>query len=142
MEELVDKLDFDDRGQALATLQDFNQAAGDATRFDPTIKDCVASTGLVPKKSNWAIALDTPPYLAYSATGGITFTFGGLKIDDKARVIGTDWRAIPGLYTCGEMVGGLFHFNYPGGTGLVSGAVFGRIAGASAARFAQSQASQ
>jgi tricarballylate dehydrogenase len=32
------------------------------------------------------------------------------------------------------MVGGLFHFNYPGGTGLVSGAVFGRIAGRSAAQ--------
>ena len=71
--------------------------------------------------------------MAYSATGGITFTFGGLKVNEKAQVIGTDWRPIPGLYCCGEMVGGLFHFNYPGGTGLVSGAVFGRIAGKSAA---------
>ena len=60
-------------------------------------------------------------------TCGITFTFGGLKIDDDARVIGTDWRPLPGLYACGEMVGGLFYDNYPAGTGLVSGATFGRI---------------
>lgn len=73
--------------------------------------------------------------MAYSATGGITFTFGGLKVDEDARVIGTDWRSIPGLFCCGEMVGGLFHFNYPGGTGLVSGAVFGRIASRSAAQY-------
>ena len=45
-----------------------------------------------------------------------------------------DGRPIPGLYSAGEMVGGLFYFNYPGGTGLMTGAVFGRIAGTSAAR--------
>ena len=68
------------------------------------------------------------------STGGITFTFGGLKINEHAQVIATDWKPIPGLYTCGEMVGGLFHYNYPLGTGLMSGAVFGRIAGRAAAR--------
>ena len=66
-------------------------------------------------------------------TGGITFTFGGLKINENAEVIGTDWRVLPGLYACGEMVGGLFYDNYPAGAGLVSGATFGRIA-AQAAR--------
>jgi len=133
--ELIGKLDLDDRAQALATLDDYNAAApgeGDG-RFDPTRKDGVSTTGLVPNKTNWALKLDKPPFVAYSATGGITFTFGGLKVDEHARVIATDWRPIQGLYTCGEMVGGLFHFNYPGGTGLVSGAVFGRIAGRSAA---------
>ena len=74
-----------------------------------------------------------PPFYAYSATGGITFTFGGLRINAQAEVIGTDWRPIPGLYACGEMVGGLYYDNYPAGTGLVSGATFGRIAGKSAA---------
>ena len=39
---------------------------------------------------------------------------------------------IPGLYTAGEMVGGIFYFNYAAGTGLVSGTVFGRIAGTAA----------
>ena len=66
-------------------------------------------------------------------TCGITFTFGGLRINPRAQVIDTDGRAIPGLYAAGELVGGLFYFNYPGATGLTSGAVFGRIAGAAAA---------
>ena len=81
--------------------------------------------------------LDAPPYFAYSVTGGITFTFGGLKINENAQVIGTDWRPLPGLFTCGEMVGGLFYDNYPAGTGLVSGATFGRIAGRNAAKLAR-----
>jgi tricarballylate dehydrogenase len=131
---LVDLLDVDDRDQALRTLEEYNDCARDADGFDPSRKDGLATRGLAMEKSNWALKLDSPPFVAYSATGGITFTFGGLKIDDHARVMGTDWRPIPGLFTCGEMVGGLFHDNYPGGTGLVSGAVFGRIAGRSAAR--------
>ena len=140
LEELVEQLDVDDKEQALRTLQEYNAAvppSGSNEGFDPTQKDGLASSGLVPEKSNWATRLDQPPFVAYSATGGITFTFGGLKIDENTRVIGTDWRPIEGLYACGEMVGGLFHFNYPGGTGLVSGAVFGKIAGASAAHRAK-----
>ena len=74
----------------------------------------------------------TPPFEAYAVTCGITFTFGGLKIDSRRTVIDTDGQAIPGLYAAGELVGGLFYFNYPGGTGLMSGAVFGRIAGTTA----------
>ena len=130
---LVAQLDLDDRRQALRTLEAYNEAACAPSGFDPTTTDGLATAGLEPPKSNWALRLDEPPFVAYSATGGITFTFGGLAIDEQARVLGTDWRPMPGLYTCGEMVGGLFHFNYPGGTGLVSGAVFGRIAGRSAA---------
>ena len=135
--DLVEQLDVDDKSQALRTLDAYNAAApsrGANDGFDPTQKDGLSTSGLSPEKTNWATRLDQPPFLAYSATGGVTFTFGALKIDDDARVIGTDWRPIRGLFACGEMVGGLFHFNYPGGTGLVSGAVFGRIAGASAAR--------
>ncbi len=44
----------------------------------------------------------------------------------------TDHRPIPGLYAAGELVGGLFYLNYPGGSGLAAGAVFGRIAGTGA----------
>jgi len=138
LKELLAKLDLDDRDQALATLEAYNQAARGDDGFNPSTKDGLSTTGLSPNKSNWALRLDKPPFVAYSATGGITFTFGGLKIDADARSIATDWRPIPGLYVCGEMVGGLFHFNYPGGTGLVSGAVFGRIAGRNAAAFAGS----
>ena len=73
-------------------------------------------------------------------TCGITFTFGGLRIDTSGNVLDTDFAPIPGLYAAGELVGGLFYMNYPGGTGLTSGAVFGRLSGASAARFAAAQA--
>jgi len=109
------------------------QAAVSSGRFDPTIKDGLATKGLDLPKSNWAQPLDTPPFVAYAVTGGITFTFGGVRIDERARVMSTAWVPIPGLFACGEMVGGLFHINYPGGSGLMSGAVFGRLAGASAA---------
>ncbi len=84
-------------------------------------------------KSHWANTIDEPPFEAYAVTCGITFTFGGLKIDTGARVISTDGIPIPGLYAAGELAGGIFYFNYPGGTGLTNGAVFGRIAGTHAA---------
>ena len=87
----------------------------------------------IPPKSNWANRLDTPPFEAYGVTCGITFTFGGLHVDDQSRVMGVDGAPITGLYAAGELVGGLFYFNYPGGTGLTSGAVFGRTAGRNAA---------
>jgi len=134
LEELISKLDIDDKDQALQTFNQYNAAACDPGGFDPSKKDRLSTSGLDIEKTNWAVRLDDPPFHAYSVTGGITFTFGGLKIDADAQVIGTDWRPIPGLYTCGEMVGGLFHDNYGAGSGLVSGATFGRIAGRSAAQ--------
>jgi tricarballylate dehydrogenase len=135
--DLLAQLDLDDRMQALKTVEEFNAAPRTDKAFDPTRKDGFSTKGLAPDKTNWAVRLDTPPYRAYSVTGGITFTFGGLKVSEHAEVIGTDWRPLPGLYACGEMVGGLFYDNYPAGAGLVSGATFGRIAGRNAARVAQ-----
>ena len=129
---LIAQLDVD-RVQAMRTLDEYNAAAGHGGPFNPAVLDGLRTEGIEPVKSNWAQRLDTPPYFAYPVTGGITFTFGGLKITDKAQVVGTNWKPIPGLFTCGEMVGGLFHYNYPLGTGLSSGATFGRIAGRSAA---------
>jgi tricarballylate dehydrogenase len=137
VKELLAQLDIDDKEQALKTVEEFNAAQRTNKSFDPTRKDGHSTRGLGIDKTNWAVKLDTPPYFAYSVTGGITFTFGGLKINENAEVIGTDWRPLPGLFTCGEMVGGLFYDNYPAGTGLVSGATFGRIAGRNAARLAQ-----
>src|SRR5262245_43482011 len=128
---LIDKLPIE-RAVGRETIEAY-QAAVSAGRFDPTIKDGLATKGLDLLKSNWAQPLDSPPFLAYPVTGGITFTFGGVRIDEHARVMSTAWAPIPGLYACGEMVGGLFHINYPGGSGLMSGAVFGRIAGSNAA---------
>ena len=133
LEGLVKQLQVDHK-QALKTLEEYNAAAERGGPFNPAVLDGLHTEGIDPPKTNWAQKLDTPPYVAYPVTGGITFTFGGLKINRDAQVIATDWKPIPGLYTCGEMVGGLFHYNYPLGTGLMSGAVFGRIAGRAAAR--------
>ena len=121
-----------DRARSLETLEAYNAAVGPGP-FDPTVRDGLATRGLALPKSNWAQRLDTPPFTAWPVTGGITFTFGGVRVNDRAQVQSTSWMPIPRLFACGEMVGGLFHGNYPGGTGLMSGAVFGRIAGANAA---------
>jgi len=133
LEELVAKLDDVNPERALTTLRDYNAAVRADIPFDPNVKDGRRTEGLAVPKSNWADTLSEPPFEAYAVTCGITFTFGGLKITRDAQVLDIDQTPIPGLYAAGEMVGGLFYNNYPGGTGLMAGAVFGRIAGASAA---------
>ena len=132
LEELAVKLEGVDAGGFLATVAAYNASIDETIPFDPSVKDGRGTEGLAIPKSNWANPLDSPPYLAYQITCGITFTFGGLMVDTEARVIDTDGHPIPGLYAAGELVGGLFYFNYPGGTGLTSGSVFGKIAGAGA----------
>jgi tricarballylate dehydrogenase len=134
LEELVQQLDDVDADAALAELKAYNAAVRTDIPFNPNVKDGRRTEGLAIPKSNWANTLDTPPFEAYAVTCGITFTFGGLRINTDAQVLDTDGAPIPGLYAAGELVGGIFYFNYPGGTGLTNGAVFGRIAGASAAR--------
>jgi tricarballylate dehydrogenase len=131
LKELVAQLPLD-RAACLETLERYNGAAGDG-RFDPTARDGLRTNALELPKSNWAQRVDEAPFSAYPVTGGITFTFGGVRVNERAQVVSTAWAPIAGLYACGEMVGGLFHVNYPGGTGLMSGAVFGRLAGAHAA---------
>jgi tricarballylate dehydrogenase len=133
LEELAPKLEGVNAGQFLKTVREYNAAVKKDVPFNHVIKDGKGTVGIEPPKSNWAQALDTPPFDAYATTCGITFTFGGLRIDkDSGQVLDSNHHPIPGLYCAGEMVGGLFYFNYPSGTGLVSGAVFGRLAGASA----------
>ena len=112
-----------------ATVVAYNASIDTTRPFDPTIKDG-RRADVVPPKSNWASPLDTPPFHAYAVTCGITFTFGGLRGDTDGRVLDDHGRPIPGLFVCGEMLGGLFSDNYPGGTGLAAGMVFGRRAGA------------
>ena len=133
LEELAARMDGVDAGGFLAEVAEFNAAVQADVPFDPTVKDGRSTTGLRVPKSNWANPLDTPPYLAFQVTCGITFTFGGLRITPGAQVLSTEGAPIPGLYAAGEIVGGLFFHNYPGGTGLTAGSVFGRIAGLAAA---------
>ncbi|WP_137391542.1 FAD-dependent tricarballylate dehydrogenase TcuA [Rhodoligotrophos defluvii] len=132
LEELAARLDDVDGPNALREIRAYNAAVETSIPFNPNVKDGRCTRGLRINKSNWANTIDEPPFEAYAVTCGITFTFGGVKIDERARVLNVAGEPISGLYAAGEMVGGLFYFNYPGGTGLTSGAVFGRIAGASA----------
>lgn len=127
LEELASKIGISP--EALEkTVTDFNNSIDRSIPFDPTIKDGRAAK-VDPPKSNWAAPIETGPFYAYGVTCGITFTFGGLKSDTHGRVLNIDGEHIPGLYVAGEMLGGLFSANYPGGSGLAAGLVFGRRAG-------------
>jgi tricarballylate dehydrogenase len=121
-----------DAPQLERTITQYNDSVQPG-EFDPTILDGKHTEGIQPPKSNWAQPLDSPPYVGYAVTCGVTFTFGGLRIvPDTGQVLDTEDRPMPGLYAAGELVGGLFYYNYAGGSGLMAGSVFGRIAGAAA----------
>ncbi len=136
LEELAQQLEGVDRDAFLREIAAYNRAVRQDIPFDPTVKDGRRTDGLAVPKSNWANTIDTPPFEAYQVSCGIIFTFGGLRIDGEGRVIDTEGEPMSGLFAAGELVGGLFYFNYPGGTGLMSGAVFGRLAGTSAGKAA------
>lgn len=122
------------------TIAEFNAATPDG-EFDPFRKDGLATGGeITPRKSNWALPIDKPPFVAYEVACGITFTYGGLKVDADSRVLDLQGVPMPGVYATGEIAGGFFYYNYAGGSGLMRGAVCGRIAGANAAQDAAGQA--
>lgn len=131
LEELAGRLGIDPDGLS-RTVAEFNASIGGGD-FNPAVKDGRAAR-VDPPKSHWASALESPPFYGYAVACGITFTFGGLRIDPTdAAVLGRDGAPVPGLYAAGEIVGGLFSGNYPGGSGLIAGSVFGRRAGAASA---------
>jgi tricarballylate dehydrogenase len=136
LEELVARMEDVHAGQFLQTVREFNAAVKRSAPFNPNIKDGRCTEGLALNKSNWANAIEKPPFSAYAVTCGITFTFGGLKVDTATRVLDIADAPLPGLYAAGELVGGLFYYNYPGSSGLMAGSVFGRIAGRESARHA------
>ncbi len=115
------------------TVQAFNRAVQPG-ELDLDRLDGKGTRGIHPPKSNWAMPLEKPPFVAVPVTGGITFTFGGLKVDTSARVLDPAGAPIAGLYAAGELMGEIFYYNYPGATSVIRGAVFGRIAGSEAAR--------
>ena len=133
LKDLVSKLTGVNSSKALETIEEFNNSINEDIKYDPTIKDGRCTEGLKFNKTNWANKIDKPPFYAYGVTCGITFTFGGLRINNKGQVLDKVMKPIKGLYAAGEMVGGIFYFNYPGGSGLTSGAVFGKLAGGNAA---------
>jgi tricarballylate dehydrogenase len=137
LEELVQKLEGVNAEAALKEITEYNKAVRTDIAFNMAVKDGRRTEGLRINKSNWANTVDEPPFEAYAVTCGVTFSFGGLKITLNGEVEDTGGQPIPGLFAAGELVGGLFYHNYPGGTGLTSGSVFGKIAGTGAAGYAK-----
>ena len=136
IEDIADQLAIDP--QALSkTVKDYNAASkpGGTIPMHELMGDREnrEALGITPPKSNCAFPLENPPFYVYPVCCGITFTFGGLKVNDRAQVMDIYDNPISGLYAAGEIIGGLFYNNYPGATGLTAGAVFARIAGANAA---------
>ena len=154
VEELAEKLvieGLEDTAQFVDTITKYNEAASQfqlghpSVQWDPAVKDHLSTQSstlqLELPKSNWALPISQSPFLAVKVACGITFTFGGLAIDpDTASVLSQpSGKPIKGLFCTGELVGGLFYHNYPGGSGLTGGAVFGRKAAQEAARLSGKQ---
>ena len=133
IEELAVGLDIDPQG-LVEEIEAYNKAVRTDIEYNPTIKDGRCTEGLEVNKTNWAETIDTPPYVGYAVTTGISFTFGGVKINNRGQIMNSSLEPIPGLYAAGEMVGGLFYYNYPGGSGLSAGMTFGKLAGETAGR--------
>jgi tricarballylate dehydrogenase len=127
VEELAAAMDVDVDG-FVQTVREFNSSIDASRPLDPAVKDG-RRAAVEPVKSNWASAIAVPPYYAYPVTCGISFTFGGLRGDVDGRVLDRSGEPIPGLFGCGETLGGLFSENYPTGAGLTAGMVIGRRAG-------------
>ncbi|KAI5859977.1 FAD/NAD(P)-binding domain-containing protein [Durotheca rogersii] len=139
-----------DKKRFLSTISDFNEACKSfraehpERAFDPSVRDGLSTQGdeksLAVGKTNWAVPIEDGPFQAVEVTCGITFTFGGLAATAAAEVISEYTGAkIDGLWCAGELLGGLFWDNYPGGSGLTMGTVMGRIAGREAANRAETR---
>jgi tricarballylate dehydrogenase len=133
--ELAVRLELDPDA-LVRTLAEYNAHTVEGT-FDMSRLDGLGTQGLALPKSNWARAIDTPPYYAYPVRPGITFTYLGVKVDANARVLDANEQALPGIFAAGEiMAGNLLTRGYLAGFGMTIGTVMGRIAGREAARHA------
>jgi tricarballylate dehydrogenase len=118
----------------LKTIEEYNAAVQDG-EYNPTEKDGKGTVGITPAKTNWALRIEKGPFYAFPVTCGITFSFGGLHVNSAGEVLDKEEKPLSGLFAAGEMIGGIFYHNYPGGSGLMSGAVYGKLAGSTAARY-------
>jgi len=139
LETLAEEIDIDP-DTLVQTVNVYNAAITSGVTFDPSKRDGLRTNGLNPDKTNWALPIDTPPYRAFAVVCGITCSYGGLKVNKKCQVLDTRDIPIEGLYCIGEMSGGLFYHNCPSGTGLVKGAIGGRLAAAEAVAWSSGKA--
>ncbi|HKI97840.1 MAG TPA: FAD-dependent tricarballylate dehydrogenase TcuA [bacterium] len=120
------------------TVRRFNAAVRPGN-FDSQKLDGCATEGLEPPKTNWARAIDTPPFIGYPLCPGITFTYLGVKVNERAQVLQEGGAPVANLFASGEiMAGNILGKGYLAGFGMTLGTVFGRIAGREAARHALS----
>ena len=136
LEALAEEIGVDAEGLT-RTVEEFN-AGVQPGEYDPMTLDGKKTVGVTPPKSNWALTIEQAPFFALPVTGGVTFTFGGLRTDTSSRVLDDMGDPIDGLFAAGEIQGDFFYFNYPSGSSLVRCSVYGRIAGANAASYAAS----
>ncbi|MGV9847457.1 FAD-binding protein [Streptomyces sp. NPDC003442] len=118
-----------------ATVSAFNSAVQDGT-FDVSRCDGKRTTGLAIDKTNWARALSEGPFRAYPVKTAVTFSFGGVRTDVRARVLTPGGTPIPHLYAAGVATG-VWYQEYPGALSVLRCVVFGRIAGREAAQAAR-----
>ena len=127
-------LDPDALGRTVATFN-AGAAANQEADIDATRLDGCRTEGVEPRKSNWALPLERPPYYAFPLRTGVTFTYFGAGVDDRARVVTANGGRLAGLYAAGEvMAGNILQRGYIAGVGMTIGTVFGRLAGEEAAR--------
>lgn len=128
---LAEQLHLD--AAALArTVREYNAAVCETIEFDPSRPDGRCTVGLVPRKSNWARSIETPPFYGCPVTAGITFSFGGLEVNTHAQVMSVRGQPIDGLYASGDIVGLYYHHHHLSASGQMRNVVFGRLAAAHA----------
>ncbi len=134
--ELAGKLGLD-KATLEETVRGYNAAVRPGTFNGQQLDDC-RTEGLIPAKTHWAQRIEAPPFYAYPLRPGITFTYLGVKVDAQARVLMKDGRPTGNLFATGEiMAGNILGKGYLAGFGMTIGTVFGRIAGAEAAKNAR-----
>jgi len=115
-------------------VAEFNRATAGNGPLRIEVLDGNSTRGIVPRKSNWALPLDHPPFYAFPLRPGITFTYMGVTVDETARVLEKDGRPMENVYAAGEiMSGNILTKGYLAGFGLTIGSVLGELAGRSAA---------
>jgi tricarballylate dehydrogenase len=120
-----------------ATVRAYNAAVQPGSFNDRTLDGC-RTEGLTPPKTNWARTIDQAPFIGYPLRPGITFTYLGVKVNERARVLMDNGKPTANLFASGEiMAGNILGKGYLAGFGMTIGTVFGRIAGAEAAKHAR-----
>jgi tricarballylate dehydrogenase len=138
LEALAPQLSLDP-GTFVRTVSEYNHATAGNTELRMEKLDGNSTRGLAPPKSNWAIPIDRPPFYGLPLRPGITFTYMGVTVDERARVVDQSGRAFQNVFAAGEiMSGNILTKGYLGGFGLTIGSVFGRLAGREAAEIARS----